>query len=187
MILLLVGLFLILLRRWRVLCVHVNQTIRVKSEEDRRLGLQLTPSLEIISIADDSLIARHASLSAGGGGIQVGDRIVGVNEVLFEEGKHRTIDHFTRVISGLQPPYTIQFESAHRKATQPQGSDQSSSATLSLSPYLTQLHVRLVNHIHSVTSAENDLNITAFMSEESFNTKQLETTPELPWSFSSFF
>ena len=110
MIRLFVGLFLILLRRWCVLCVHVNQTIRVKSEEDRRLGLQLTPSLEIISIADDSLIARHASLSAGGGEIHVGDRIVGVNEVLFEEDMHRTIDHFTRVISSLQPPYTIQFE-----------------------------------------------------------------------------
>ena len=163
--------FLFLGELSRCLCVHVNQSIEITSEENRRLGLQLTPSLEIISIAIDSLVAKQASLDATGGGIRVGDRISGINGVLLDDKQEQTIDYFTSTISKLEVPYTIEFEFAPRKI-QSQSSTTMSSSSSSLSLYKMELHVRLVNNIHSVVSKENDLHITAYMSEDTYDVKQ---------------
>lgn len=148
------------------LCAHVNQSIEITDEGNRRLGLQLTPSLEIISIDSDSLVAKQAPLDSAGGGIRIGDRISGINGLLFEDEVERTIDYFISTVSKLKVPYTIEFEFAPRKV-QSQISSVSSPSPL----YRTELHVRLVDNIHSVMSAENDLQLTAYMSEDSYDLK----------------
>ena len=130
----------------------------------------MTPSLEIISIASDSLVARQAPVDGHGGGIRAGDRVCGINGELFLEKEEQTIDYFTSIISKLNVPYTIQFEFAPRKVETQKGTSPPSSSSLLM--YRTELRVRLVNHVHSVMSTENNLNITAYMSEDSYDVRE---------------
>ena len=72
-------------------------------DKEEGLGLHLSLTLEIMSLE-----LRRSKSTAG---LKPGDRIVGVNNVLFTSAE-MNIQHFTSTLSDVNAPYTIQIEYA---------------------------------------------------------------------------
>lgn len=70
-------------------------------DKDESLGLHLSLTLEILSLE-----LRRSKSTAG---LKPGDRIVGVNGVIFTNAE-MNIQHFTTILSDVNAPYTIQIE-----------------------------------------------------------------------------
>ncbi len=162
---LLVLLLHVIMQSHNPVCLHFNRSIEV-FHPDQKLGLRLSPMLEILSIATNSYIAKIDDLLVGSephNRVQVGDRITGVNGELLDEKTELNIEYFTQTIKDLVVPYSIEIAFAPRKVP---SLDKDTKSYPALSSAITNLHVRLVDHVDAFLSTDHHFNITGVASVE---------------------
>ena len=142
-----------------VLCTTFNRTIEVRTRQ--KLGLQLGPDLEILSLSN--LSEQYKSIFSG---IYAGDRIVGINgQFLRDDLGERSIGYFTSTISKITLPYMLHISYAN--SSQPRNDFDI--------PPPSQIYHLIVRH-----EAESHLNISCVPSVESKRNGSIFSCDQIP-------